>query len=528
MGFSPNIKSDALTLAARHCCVCHRYKGLKIEVHHIIQEANGGPNTLDNAIALCFDCHADAGHYNDNHPKGTKFSKLELRKAREAWYDIVKKHKILAPENTSDHLHFRHMILRDLSVATELFSGSLKEFPYPNSVLLRTDVLDFIKDLSKKNKHDYQSLSIDYKTFGTKEELFGTYNDLEIVNKSNTESPYFYATRIPKYAELNSIRDQMDPFVRHMFDNGIDPSVYSLSNIHEVNGGCGSMDDITYYHEFISFKSFWYSFLAITNTSNVKVELLELEGTSQNNDSLVLNVLDSSKEGSLNLKFPKLSLLPNETVLLPTAIVLVPFDEEYFNETTVMENEMSDMRSQILTHYLRDHQEKTGYCLVGKYIKPTGISYNPSDRVTFSEMHTLDLNNFFVLDQFWGMGCCPHLFYFRNNRLEYVKELFTRNPGIEATEEFAIPEGVSTIVIAELEQETTYISQINCNQSIKDKGVILRPGQTYHLDVTENDLIKLHGYYVPFSQSNMEQNKLNTRNRLVSNYIRHYNAKSFV
>lgn len=527
MGFSPTIKADALTLSARHCCVCHRYKGLKIEVHHIIQEADGGPNTLDNAIALCFDCHADAGHYNDNHPKGTKFSKPELRKAKDAWFAIVKEHKILAPENTSDHLHFRHMILRDLTTATEIFSGNLKEFPYPSTMLLRNEIFDFVNSLAKKNKYSYQTLSIDFKTFQTKDEVLKSYDDIKIVDKSDTEHPYFYATRVPSKEELRGICEQMDPFVRHMFGHDIDPSIYSLAMIYEVSGGCGSMDDTTYYQEFISFKSFWYSFLAITNTSDRNIELLELEGTQQENSSLVLNVKDSSKESEFKFKFPKIKLLPNDTVLLPTAVILVPFDEEYFNETNVHQSDMSDMRSQILTHLIRDPQEQTGYCVLGKYLKPTNITYNPSDRVVHSEMHALDLNNFFILDQFWAMGSCPHLFYLRNNRLEYVRELFTEKPGVESEEELRIPTGVSKIVIAELEQETTYLNKVCCNDFTKDNEIVLRPGQSYHLDVKENDSLKLSGYYIPFSNEDKEQNKMFVRNRLISNYLRHYNSSSF-
>lgn len=94
--------------------------------------------------------HADAGHYNDQHPKGTKFSIPELRKAREEWHKIVKEHKILAPANTSEHFHFRHMVLRDYATALEIFSGDLKEFPFPNTILLENNVSAFIKSFINK------------------------------------------------------------------------------------------------------------------------------------------------------------------------------------------------------------------------------------------------------------------------------------------------------------------------------------------------------------------------------------------
>ncbi len=77
MAFKKEVKINALVSAARHCCVCHRYKGVKVEVHHILPVAKGGADDAENAIALCFDCHADAGHYNNKHPRGTKFSPEE-------------------------------------------------------------------------------------------------------------------------------------------------------------------------------------------------------------------------------------------------------------------------------------------------------------------------------------------------------------------------------------------------------------------------------------------------------------------
>jgi hypothetical protein len=39
-----------------------------MEIDHIVQRADGGQNAMENAIALCFDCHAEAHAYNPRHP----------------------------------------------------------------------------------------------------------------------------------------------------------------------------------------------------------------------------------------------------------------------------------------------------------------------------------------------------------------------------------------------------------------------------------------------------------------------------
>lgn len=88
--WSKKVKEEALIACARRCCICHRFCGRNIELHHIEMESRGGESTFDNGIPLCFDCHSEAGHYNALHPKGTKYSPSELIKHRDNWYQAVK------------------------------------------------------------------------------------------------------------------------------------------------------------------------------------------------------------------------------------------------------------------------------------------------------------------------------------------------------------------------------------------------------------------------------------------------------
>lgn len=89
MSFPPKVKEQALVASGRHCCLCHKFCGLKIELHHVTQKAEGGKDTLDNCIPLCFDCHADMRSYDQKHPKGTKYTVSELTAHRDLWYAKV-------------------------------------------------------------------------------------------------------------------------------------------------------------------------------------------------------------------------------------------------------------------------------------------------------------------------------------------------------------------------------------------------------------------------------------------------------
>jgi tetratricopeptide (TPR) repeat protein len=92
MPFSPQIRRSLLVRSGRRCCLCWKFCGIKIEVHHIVPESS--PDASDdeeNGIPLCLDCHVEAGVYNDQHPKGTKFQPEELRQHRDRLFRWIER-----------------------------------------------------------------------------------------------------------------------------------------------------------------------------------------------------------------------------------------------------------------------------------------------------------------------------------------------------------------------------------------------------------------------------------------------------
>jgi hypothetical protein len=90
MAFPRDQVDELLTACHRRCCICHRFCGVKIETDHIVQKADEGPDTIDNAIPVCFECHAEIHSYNDQHPRGRKFRPEELRLQKEQWLEICR------------------------------------------------------------------------------------------------------------------------------------------------------------------------------------------------------------------------------------------------------------------------------------------------------------------------------------------------------------------------------------------------------------------------------------------------------
>jgi hypothetical protein len=71
---------------ARHCCFCGKECTTNIEIHHIDGERSN--NELDNLIPVCFDCHGELQRYNSEHPRGSKYRYLEIKKRREQIYEL--------------------------------------------------------------------------------------------------------------------------------------------------------------------------------------------------------------------------------------------------------------------------------------------------------------------------------------------------------------------------------------------------------------------------------------------------------
>ena len=89
MSFPQDVKARIFVRSARICALCYKQCGTNIEAAHIVAEADGGTNDDDNAIPLCFDCHQEIGAYDPRHPRGNKFSDVELKARRDQLYQLV-------------------------------------------------------------------------------------------------------------------------------------------------------------------------------------------------------------------------------------------------------------------------------------------------------------------------------------------------------------------------------------------------------------------------------------------------------
>jgi hypothetical protein len=57
--FAQSIVDKLMADCRRHCCICLRWCGQRMQIHHITPQAEGGAGDYDNGIPVCLDCHAE-------------------------------------------------------------------------------------------------------------------------------------------------------------------------------------------------------------------------------------------------------------------------------------------------------------------------------------------------------------------------------------------------------------------------------------------------------------------------------------
>jgi len=93
--FKEEDKLKCLRWCDRHCCLCRKNCGVHIELAHIDRTLEDKElNDIDNAIPLCYDCHAKVGHYNVKEPRGNKYQAEELKSRREEIYEEYTRHLV--------------------------------------------------------------------------------------------------------------------------------------------------------------------------------------------------------------------------------------------------------------------------------------------------------------------------------------------------------------------------------------------------------------------------------------------------
>lgn len=509
MGFSSSMKEKMMVDAARHCCVCHRYKGVKIEVHHIVQEADGGTNTPDNAIPLCFDCHADAGHYNPHHPRGTKFSPQELKLAKKAWLEIVANNRIEPVVDVSD-LHCRYYICKNFEMLREIAASDFTRFPVTRPLVAKNHILEALQDIVARHPTSGRSGRYRGRQFHSRNDYLQHYPDVELLSHSDLAYPYFNEVRKVRAGELEEFRIK-DGVVDAMLEHDM-PISDGVAVVGCYEAACAGVELLEEY----LLRDVWCTFLAIRNLSDKPVVLTKLTARILSESGFRDFEPGLGINGIVDL--PLTSICPGESVIVPLAVILPPIHPYRAETLSFKVMPETGEYNQVITHTAMDEESVEGFLLYGGAILPESVGGDGASGQFEQMVHQFDLTNFYTIDRNWACGSCPHLF-FDIDGLCYARELLAHCEDKTGSDGIIVPEGAKKLIVAELEDEVTYIDSLSVNGVEIMAGVCLHKYDTLELVVMGGEEIEFVGRYVPDTLPRHEVPMGGMRNRLIYDFL---------
>ena len=485
MGFSTEVKEKAYIASARRCCVCKKFKGRNIEVHHIIQKADGGEDSYENAIPLCFDCHAEAGHYNPRHPKGAKYSSSELRSHRDYWYKVVAEGKVSVETIQFTHQYY---VTNSIDIVSEIINGDFNNFPIDHIKLVKNKLYDFLKSACLFQNGLDREANIGGDSYSSIDDYLSKHDDAKPVESKWGINQW---ERTPTLEEVKERLTHLDFVSNYMVTHGASESEIARVVFNE-HGCCDS-----FFEEYI-LRSAKVVFLALINTTDQDYSCQSLtERVLDNNDfSPVGNSHGDISEFNLN----GIPLSPGECLLIPSCIVLTSYSHDSYTPEIPITHEYVDSGETQDTRKI-EMRELNSYPTVGPYHQIISVDVSTGLGNYSSEFRPLLMNSQFLISRYWECGCCPHLFIKNkgSNKWCYVGEIFSNNPDrqqvFRISREEPIFRSVEKIKVIELEKETTYINRIVSDGETTIENIVLNFGEELAVDISEARFVDIHGYY---------------------------------
>ncbi|MYL82278.1 hypothetical protein GTA51_03885 [Desulfovibrio aerotolerans] len=473
MPFSPSVKEAVLVKSWRRCALCGCYKGVNVEVHHIVQEAVGGPNTEENAICLCFDCHAGAGHYNPKHPRGTKFSPEELRRQRDEFYKAIEDSRLsLSVKDQFPECYTRYLVVMSPELVERMFKKRIGEAPFKYTYIYKNRVYDFVDAIvSDEFCHvGFKNLG----EYGSEDALLVDYPELR-----NSDSRRLTRQDVGKMTIESKL---LMKIVNSNFD------VESFGLVRKVWDGCGGGQ---WFVEAICRRPY-FVFLQIENRSNFSfcIDRFRIEGSRP---SGFVWPLDEERVDS-EITEEHIMLAPGESVLVPTACLLGPvgYDPLSLDYEVGALEEGCEYSS---VGYRYDDSERDYYGF-GHFFIPREMSLKVNNNSELFAFHKFDPKRCYVVDMQWMCGSCPHVYFFVHGYWVYYGEILQNSsPSCSENCLVRVPLGATKCRIVELENEICFVKSVRIGACCLFQNVFLRKGDALEFEITGLSNVEIVGYY---------------------------------
>lgn len=423
-------------------------------------------------------------------------------------------HEITLLNETQDvDLLINYYVCESYEKLVEINKGDLSSFPVKEAMILRNSVMHSLNKIISYHPDSYRHASFYGNDYKSVERYLEKYPEASIPDKSDGNFSYYQVARTPSKIELNNIKDN-DGLLKVMLDDNVD---FPIAMAGGYEDACGGID---LQEEFI-FRKLWCSFISITNNSQKAMQLDSLNGKHIKNNSF--HSFGSIIKQNQKIEIPKVMLKSGQSVVIPLAILIPPLYSFKREELSPSIGGGNGDRVQIVKNesiYLKNIED----CLVfGDRFDIKNITYRKGEKLIKTSVREFDLTNMFTYDLHWQCGSCPHLFFVSKN-ITYARELLAHCQNSSGTDYFIVPEDANEIIIAEIEDETTFIKSITINGQTITNDLVLNKGQHFRFFAEAGSKITVIGYYTPDDSQSIQNMPLGIkRNELVGGFLRQFN-----
>lgn len=454
--------------------------------------ASGGSDEIENAIALCYKCHADAGHYNPKHPRGTRFKPSELNRHRDDHWAAVAAGRVPTDDPLlAGALQVRHLICLSYDLAKEVIGARFENEHFSAKRVLPNNVSRFMSGvLAEDLPIPRNSGATDgvappgflwhEQSFPTRDELAKAHPELATADERPLRREDFGPGRIRTKLLLACI------------DAGVSPA--SIGALTTWYNQCGEDAWLLEYR----LRRPLFVFTEVSNRGSQDLTITEIVGRAGGRTGLEPRLVGSPADENETLRMPPIALAPGASLIVPSAVLLSPPGEDDLSFEWVDRVER-DFAEIAYTGYTdaRGRLPDDAYLKIGPSFEITSMSVAGLNGPATVGSRPLDLGRVYLLGQGWLMGSCPHAVVELNSgTLVHVGEILSGAWEKTGIHTLVMPADAVILHIAEFEFETTTITQVRVNgRLIGDERAEITRGERLSIAVQPGDKVVVHGFY---------------------------------
>jgi len=262
------------------------------------------------------------------------------------------------------------------------------------------------------------------------------------------------------------------------------------------------------FEELLHVRSLALAFLVVENISGNPIVLHSLEARMEAPDGVGFRPLRTIAAELSSLPLPAAAIPSGGCALIPEVALLEPIEGQ------LVETSRGGFSS----------ESQASYRCIGPRLEVEALTLQSgSDSVFREPVHPLDLGNTYVLAEGLQVGSCPHVFALSDSGKPalYLGELFSACGGEKRLVRSTVrmPEGYTTVRVAELENEETVITRCSFGPTQLLPGLMrLRKGDHVDLRLPAPGLMEFTGWYTTQARDRSAQ-ALWERNNLVTEYL---------